>query len=59
MLTEDKLFIYAGPDESYHVLGQLGLGDEINVIGNVNQWLKISKNNIIGWVINNNSLLIL
>lgn len=42
--------IFAGPDKSFHIVDTFDLIDEVKIIEKKEDWVKIKRNNILGWV---------
>ena len=50
IVLEPQAKIYAGPDKYYHILGSLDLGQEVKIIKDHNNWVKVNNKNLSGWI---------
>jgi len=50
IVTKPSISVFSGPDENFHVIGNLSLADELQIKKQRNSWYKISYNHIVGWV---------
>jgi len=50
IVTDKTLVVYAGPDKGFHELGSLCRTNEVAILEENNEWLKIQDNNLVGWI---------
>jgi len=50
IVTDKTLVVYSGPDKGFHELGSLCKTNEVTILEENNEWLKIQDNNLVGWI---------
>ena len=50
IVTDKTLVVYAGPDKGFHELGSLCKTNEVTILEENNEWVKIQDTHLVGWI---------
>jgi len=51
VVTKPSTTLLAGPDQGYHVVGKIGVADEVSILETRKKWCKIKAGSLAGWTL--------